>query len=256
MAAQSHFTVLVWHTGTRQLNITVNITRPGPTNWSDNCLVRRKARPGQPPIWLSVVSVSDSGVPAPDLWCQRNVPSIVGASSLVFTTQERVSLQGESTIYNMRPYAIKIWSGSVWCWESGKNTALVWWYLVVDGWWRWLRPDKRLKCAENERVKWGRMCWCFYPLYVSPGCSLIKMMMSRELPVLITFYLHFRLTSFWSHLKLNIYLRGHTRPGWRGWCCGGRKIIFICQLLIINLAKTPCRICEEVLIYGEKLVPS
>ena len=125
---------------------------------------------------------------------------------------------------------------------------------MVEGWWRWLRPDKRLKCAENERVKWGRMCWCFYPLYVRPGCSLIKMMMSRELPVLITFYLHFRLTSFWSHLKLNIYLRGHTRPGWRGWCCGGRKIIFICQLLIINLAKTPCRICEEVLIYGEKLV--
>ena len=41
-------------------------------------------------------------------------------------------------------------------------------------------------------------------MLVQVSCSLIKMMMSRELPVLITFYLHFRLTSFWSRLKLNI----------------------------------------------------
>ena len=116
-----------------------------------------------------------------------------------------------------------------------------------------LRPDNGLKCAANDRVKWGRMCWCFYPLYVSPGCSLIKMMMSRELPVLITFYTHFRLTCFWSHLKLNIYLsqlcpHHPPRSGERWWCVGEEKNIFICQLLIINLAKTPCRICEEVLI--------
>ena len=41
-------------------------------------------------------------------------------------------------------------------------------------------------------------------MFLQSLCSLIKMMMSRELPVLITFYLHFRLTSFWSRLKLNI----------------------------------------------------
>ena len=88
-------------------------------------------------------------------------------------------------------------------------------------------------------------------MLVQVSCSLIKMMMSRELPVLITFYLHFRLTSFWSRLKLNIYLR--VQP-----CDGAMEDEkkFICQLLIINQAKTPCRICEEVLIYGEKLVPS